>query len=58
MVERLLANDLYNYLLELSKTLKIKKAEKLSESVQFTSRFASGSRSTTGALCRVSNCFE
>jgi len=43
MVERLLANDLYQYLLELSEVLKSRKAEKLSEAVRFTSRFASGS---------------
>jgi hypothetical protein len=43
MAERLLANDLYRYLIELSEILKSRKAEKLSEAVRFTSRFASGS---------------
>jgi hypothetical protein len=43
MAERLLANDLYRYLIELSEILKSRKAEKLSEAVRCTSRFASGS---------------
>ena len=53
MVERLLANDLYKYLLELSEMLKIRKAEQLSKAVQLTSRFASGSTTELYAESRT-----
>ena len=53
MVERLLANDLYEYLLKLGEILKNRKAEKLSEAVQYTSRFASGSTTELYAESRT-----
>ncbi|MFY9388865.1 MAG: hypothetical protein WAP08_13205 [Smithellaceae bacterium] len=53
MEERLLANALYQYLLELSEILKNRRAEHLSEAVQFASRFASGSTTELYAESRI-----
>lgn len=43
MGKRLLADDLYQYLLRLQEILRLRGATKLAETVQFASRFASGS---------------